>query len=158
MRASFFRHFTFAALILGLVLSVGCERKTRPQQVARVAENQINKIRFQQIFISFNEVDPNIKRTKAEAKVLAEKIYSDLKKRPSDFPDFVRQYSDDKFPAVYTLANYGQPLTEGDRERDDFPPAVGLKVFELKLGEVALVPYDKISCPAGFHLLIRLPL
>jgi len=145
-------------LLCGSLCTFGCRRKERPQQITRVAENQIEKVRFQQIFLSFKEIDPTQKRSKAEAKILAEKLFLDLQKKPSDFPDMVRQYSDDSFPAVYTLVNYGQTLAEGDRERDDFPPSVGLRVFELKLGEVALIPYDKVSSPAGYHLLIRLPL
>jgi len=149
--------FLFLIILLP-TFSWGCAQEKRKQQIFRVAENQIEKVRFQQIFISFKEVDTSKNRTKAEAKALAEKLFADLTKRPADFPDLVRKYSDDKFPAVYSLANFGQPLAEGDRERNDFPPAVGLKAFELKMGELALIEFDEKSSPAGYHLLMRLPL
>jgi hypothetical protein len=144
------------ALFFALILS-SCTPNRETQQIPRVASNQITKVRFQQIVLPFKEIDPTQTRTQEETKVIAERLFSELLKKPELFMDYVRQYSDDPFPATYTLVNYGQSPIEGERERDDFVVAISRRVFELKVGEIDLIPYDKEECPAGYHLVMRLP-
>jgi hypothetical protein len=147
-----------AYFFLSTMLLMACEPDIRPQQIPRIASNQIEKVRFQQILVSFKEVDAKQSRTKEQAQKLAEKLFSETQNNPSLFIDYVRQYSADPFPAVYTLVNFGQTAGEGERERDEFAPGIALTIFELKMGEVALIPYDEETCPAGYHLVMRLPL
>ncbi len=151
IKPSFLIAFSFIALS-------ACDRRDfKLQQIPRVASNQEARVRFQQIYLSFKEINPAQARSKKETEKLAKEIFEAATKRPSEFPDLVRKYSEDPFPAVYALVNYGQAPQEGERERDDFYPAVGLKAFEMKVGEIALVPYHPEGSPAGFHILMRLP-
>jgi len=104
---------------------------------------------------------PNVKRTSAEARELAFRVFHELR-AGADWNEFRKRYSDDKSSkgpgGPYWMANEGvaprRKLAEQPRERaaKDFAD-IG---FGLEIGEIGIAEYHPRSCPFGFHIIKRL--
>jgi hypothetical protein len=120
-------------------------------------EGQEERIVVQHILIAFKGSGvPNVKRGKEEAEKLAEEVYRRAMKG-EDFDELVKAYSNDRFPGIYPMVNFGVAETkQGENRREEFIPAFGDVGFLLKVGEIGLAPYDKKTSPYGWHIIRRI--
>ncbi len=115
-----------------------------------------DQVTVQHILIGFKHSVRNkkIARTKKQARALAERLYRRIQDG-EDFDALVKEYTDDRYPGIFTLVNRGiEPM--GRMSRDDMVPGFGDASFGLKVGEVVLVPWHYRSSPYGWHLIKRL--
>jgi foldase protein PrsA len=138
-------------LVLGLVLAmagapVDAGRKDEPNQVV-----------VQHLLIGFGKKVPNkqLDRSKAEAKALAVELL-ERAQAGEDFDAMVQEYTDDRYPGIYTMANKGQPKPADGFTRDQMAPRFGDVAFDLKVGEVGLAIYHPAMSPYGYHVIKRL--
>lgn len=144
--------------ICSLVSLVACEPYGAPQQIPRVAQYQADKIRFQDIVIQFKDIQPTHTRTKKEAEALAQKLYQDLQKRPSQFGEARKQYSDDPRPKAFQVVNFAHEATPNELKREDISEGLAEVLFQMKVGDIALVPYHAEKNPVGFQIIMALPI
>jgi hypothetical protein len=99
--------------------------------------------------------DKPIKRSKSEAKKLAEELFEKAK-GGEDFAEIIKQYTDDSPPGIYKMANFGAPVPSTDiYQREGMVGAFGDVGFPLKVGEFGLAPHDPIKSPYGWHIIKR---
>jgi parvulin-like peptidyl-prolyl isomerase len=151
--------------VAGLVLGCGSEQKskeTAPPAKDTMVQKQSQEpdvITVQHILIAFQGTLPGkpVNRTKEEAQKLAEEI---LEKTRSggDFDALVKEYTDDSYPGIYKMANFGAMADPGKQvySRGGMVPAFGNVGFSLKVGEVGLAPYDPRQSPYGWHIIKRI--
>jgi hypothetical protein len=122
-----------------------------------------DRITVQHILISFlgsAGTVPEVTRTRAEAKALAEMIVG-LARKGDDFGALVKQYTDDRAPGIYKLANFGvepilTPPSKKEYSRAKMVAAFGDVGFKLKVGEIGLAVYDPDKSKYGWHVIKRL--
>ncbi len=122
-----------------------------------------DRIQVQHLLISFQGSAgpvPNVTRTQAEAQALVSEIMAKLK-AGEDFKALVKKYTDDKYPGLYRMSNFGvTPVTEPPSKKE-YPRAKMVKSFgdvgfKLKVGEVGLAVYDPKDSKFGWHVIKRL--
>lgn len=113
-------------------------------------------IRIQHILIGFRGTvaHKRVTRTREEANQLAHKLYERVNKG-EDFGHLVREYSDDRDPGIYTIADRGATLNPGDYPRDAFSQDWADACFDLKVGQVSIIEYDPDKF-VGWHIIKRL--
>ncbi len=97
-------------------------------------------------------------RTPEDAKKLAHDVLERAKKG-EDFDALVKQYTDDRPPGIYAMANHGvTPRTTAPREfeRKGMVAAFGDVGFKLAVGEIGMSDYDPAKSPYGYHIIKRL--
>lgn len=111
------------------------------------AEVPDESIEIQHVLISFQGAPrmSGVTRTKAEAKVLAEKVYAEAI-GGADFDALVKQYTNDSFPGIY-------PMTKARRAK--MVKGFGDVGFRLKVGEIGVAPWDETASPFGWHIIKR---
>ena len=126
--------------------------------------NKTDRITVQHLLVGFEGSvrGKNINRSKAEAQKLAEELLTKAKSG-ADFDELVKDHTDDSFPGVYNLVNFG---IEGDKtnpnrekwvyKRGEMVAAFGDVGFVLDVGEFGLAPYDSEKSPFGWHLIKRI--
>jgi PPIC-type PPIASE domain len=114
-------------------------------------------IKVQHILISFVGKVPgkNVTRSQDEARALAAQILERAKKG-EDFDQLVSQYTDDRAPGIYLVANRGVTPGNGEFSRERMVPAFGNVGFSLAPGEIGMAEYDPASSPFGWHIIKRL--
>jgi len=134
------------------------EISVSPQEAKPIKRELANHVEVQHLLIAFGKTlsGKKVSRTQAQAKKLAEKLYAKAKKNPTQFGRLVRSYSDDQFPGIYDLANFGVAQKKGEFKRGQMVSAFGDAAFQLKKGELGLVNYDPKSSPYGYHIIKRI--
>ncbi|MCX6560433.1 MAG: peptidylprolyl isomerase [Candidatus Aminicenantes bacterium] len=147
----------FAPLILAAVLAA------QTAAPAQKPDGEPDRITLQHILISFlgsAGTVPDVTRTQAEAKALAEMILG-LARQGGDYGALVKQYTDDRAPGIYKMANFGVDPIQGPPSKKEYArakmvAAFGDVGFKLKVGEVGLAVYDPIKSKYGWHVIKRL--
>jgi hypothetical protein len=122
-----------------------------------------DRIQVQHILISFQGSAgpvPNITRTQAEAQALVNQIMARIK-AGEDFKALLKKHTDDKYPGIYRMANFGvTPITDPPSKmeylRAKMVKSFGDVGFKLKVGEVGLAVYDPKDSKFGWHIIKRL--
>ena len=120
----------------------------------------------QHILIGFEGSVPgkNITRTKEEARAVAAEVLAKAKKG-DDFDALVKQYTDDRAPGIYAMANTDvaiAPLKPGTKASGkEFPrggmvKSFGDVAFSLTVGEIGMAEYDHANSRFGWHIIKRL--
>ena len=132
-----------SALLLGLPTSA---KKDEPEVVV-----------VQHILIGYKGSirGKEIERTKKEAKALALELLERAKKG-EDFAELVQEYTDDRAPGIYKMANKGQPRPADGYGRDDMAYRFGDVAFSLEIGEIGLAEQHPAGSPYGWHIIKRL--
>lgn len=130
------------------------------------AAEQPAHVVVQHILIGFEGSVPgkNITRTKEAARALAAEVLARAQKG-EDFDALVKQYTDDRPPGIYALANTDvpiAPLKPGTKASGkEFPrggmvKSFGDVSFSLKVGEIGMAEYDHANSRFGWHIIKRL--
>ncbi len=127
------------------------ERVTGPERLA-----------VQHIVIAFKGTIPGpdgakITRTQEEAKALAEKLLAQAK-AGGDFDAMVKANTDDEYPGVYAMSNFGVPPNKAEKEysRGGMVRSFGDVSFSLPAGGVGLAVYDPAVSKYGWHIIKRI--
>lgn len=101
--------------------------------------------------------DKPIKRSKEEAKVLAEQLLEKLK-AGANFDEIIIQYTDDSPPGIYKMSNRGviSKLSRNIHRREDMVAAFGDTGFPLQVGEYGLAEHHPKKSPFGWHIVKRI--
>jgi hypothetical protein len=78
-----------------------------------------------------------------------------------DFKALVKSQTDDKYPGIYRMANFGGTAITEPPSKKEYPRAKMVKnfgdaAFKLKVGEVGLAVYDPKDSKYGWHIIKRL--
>ncbi len=137
---------TGQAVMIGaaLLILAGCSREPR-------------HIEVQHILISFQgAIDkPSVTRTRAEAESLAQAVY-EMALGGSDFAALVQEYTDDRFPGIYAMANLEVQPGRDEYARSGMVQVFGDVGFGLKVDEIGMGSYDPETSPFGWHIIKRL--
>lgn len=158
---------TWALLTLALAVGLGGCRQIGLAPVEpdpRAVEEdptlrEPRRVTIQHVLVSFAEGGANgATRSRAEAAALAQKVY-ELARRGHPFADLVYLYSDDAGSADtegrYELSNFGVNAGPDQMERSAAVQGFGDTAFELRVGEIRVVPYDATRSPYGWHVMKR---
>jgi hypothetical protein len=98
-----------------------------------------------------------ITRSKDEAEALAGNILAEAM-AGAPFDTLVKIYTEDSFPGIYGISNFGVSANSSDNEypRESLIPAFGDVSFGLSVGGISLAEYDPIQSPYGWHIIKRL--
>ncbi|MCJ7563163.1 MAG: peptidylprolyl isomerase [Candidatus Aminicenantes bacterium] len=118
-----------------------------------------DRVAVQHILIAFKGSIPEEKvvRTSEEARVLAVKLFERAKKG-EDFDALVKKYTDDEYPGIYRMSNFG---VEPNKEKKEYSRAgmvrsFGDVSFSLPAGGVGLAVYDPQKSKYGWHIIKRI--
>jgi hypothetical protein len=114
-------------------------------------------ITVQHCLIGFEGSVPgkSIKRTKEEAKELAERLMK-LVQGGDKFEEIINQFTDDSPPGIYKMTNNGVRQVPGAYPRGGMVPAFGDTGFPLQVGEYGLAQHDTAKSPFGWHIVKRI--
>jgi len=128
-----------------------------PAQPAQAAAVEPEHIQVQHILIGFTGSVPGkpINRTPEEARKLAYEIL-ERGKKGEDFDALVKQYTEDAYPGIYSMANNGVTPAQGEFPRNRMVAAFGDTGFPLKVGGIGIADHDKQKSPYGYHIVKRL--
>ena len=154
----------FLALAVA-VLAMGCgsekkseEEASSTESAAAEREKEPDVIAVQHILIGFQGTLPGkqVTRTKEEAEELAGEILARVRSG-EDFDALVKEYTDDSYPGVYRMANFGvnADLARGVYSRGGMVPAFGDVGFSLEVGDVGMASYEEHKSPFGWHIIKR---
>jgi parvulin-like peptidyl-prolyl isomerase len=161
VRAGYFLGFALALLL------IGCGSGQKSQEAAKqskdtVAQEQSKEpdvIAVQHILVAFEGSLPGkpVTRSKEEAQQLAGEILAKARSG-GDFDAMVKQYTDDSYPGVYRMANFGVTADPSQQvySRGGMVPAFGDVGFSLKVGEVGMAAYSLEESPYGWHVIKRI--
>ena len=128
------------------ILAAG--RRTGPDRVA-----------VQHVLIAFQGsiLDEKVTRGKHEAQALAREIFERAKKG-EDFDGLVKSFTNDEYPGIYRMANFGLELLKEKKEysRAGMVWSFGEVSFGLPVGGIGLAVYDPKSSKYGWHIIKRL--
>ncbi len=152
---------TIVRCLVPILLAAALTAQTAPP--AQKPSGEPDRITVQHILVSFQGsagTVPDVTRTQAEAKALAEKILG-LARGGADFLALVKEHTDDRAPGIYKLANFGvepilSPPSRKEYARARMVAAFGDVGFKLKPGEVGLAAYDPVKSKFGWHVIKRL--
>jgi len=154
-----------------LITKDGCEVLTKnvPKEIDEVenflaavqpqkAPGEPDRIAVQHILIAFKGSIPETKvtRTSAEAQTLAWELYGRIKKG-EDFDALVKKYTDDEYPGIYRMTNFGVTPNKEKKEypRSGMVRSFGDVGFSLPLGGVGMAVYDPLRSKYGWHIIKR---
>jgi hypothetical protein len=126
--------------------SVAVSAPVAPTPTPKVDEPMPESIAVQHVLVAYRgakNAPKTVKRSKAEARKLAEQVLSEAR-GGADFSELAVRYSDDP-GAKGSRGNLGK------RKRDAFVPAFADAAFRLKEGEVSGV----VETEFGFHIIKR---
>jgi parvulin-like peptidyl-prolyl cis-trans isomerase-like protein len=123
-------------------------------------------VTIQHILIGFEGTVPgkNITRTQEAARALAADVLARARKG-EDFDALVKQYTDDRAPGIYSMANNnvtpatprpGSRATGREYARGTMVKSFGDVSFSLKVGEIGMAEYDHTNSKFGWHIIKRL--
>ena len=98
-----------------------------------------------------------ITRSREEAIDLAGRILL-VANGGASFDSLVTVYSEDSFPGIYGISNFGvsPDRTQNEYGRGEFVEAFGDVGFGLSVGGIGLAEYDPLRSPFGWHVIRRL--
>ncbi len=151
--------------LLVLFATAGCDSKKDGEAGAESAQSakpaklaEPEYIAVQHILIAFEGSVPgkNITRSKESAQELAGKVY-EMAKSGKDFDELVKEFTDDAYPGIYKMANFGVPpdMSQKIFPRDRMVPAFGDVGFPLELGGIGMAAYDPEKSQYGWHIIKR---
>jgi len=152
-------------LLVVLTLALGCqseegakeESKGEAPEMAKVPEPDY--ITVQHILVGFQGSVPgkNITRSKESARELAVKVY-EMAKSGKEFGALVTEFTDDSYPGIYKMANFGVPgdMSQKVFPRDKMVGAFGDVGFPLQVGDVGLAEFDPQKSKYGWHIIKRI--
>ena len=118
-----------------------------------------DRVAVQHILVAFKGSVPEEKivRTQEEAQVLAMELFERVQKG-EDFDALVKKYTDDEYPGIYRMSNFG---VEPDKDKKEYSRAgmvrsFGDVSFSLALGGVGLAVYDPQKSKYGWHIIKRI--
>ncbi len=118
-----------------------------------------DRVAVQHILIAFQGSIPEAKitRSREDARALALEIFERAKKG-EDFDRLVKRYTDDEYPGIYRMANFGLELLKEKKEysRAGMVWSFGEVGFGLPVGGVGLAAYEPASSKYGWHIIKRL--
>ena len=116
-------------------------------------------VTVQHILIAFQGTIPDagITRSEADAQKLAQELLMRAR-QGEDFDALVKQYTDDAYPGIYSMANAGRAADSGKQEfsRSGMVKAFGDVSFGLQVGEIGMAVYDRKTSKFGWHIIKRL--
>ena len=126
---------------------------------AACARKASERITVQHILIAFKGSIPEarVSRSLSEAKGLAFALYARARKG-EDFDALVKQYTDDEYPGIYAMSNFGVEPDAARKEyaRSRMVKAFGDVGFRLKVGGIGLAEHDPKDSKYGWHIIKRL--
>ena len=139
--------------------AAGCDSKKDGEDGAESTKSvEPEYIAVQHILIAFEGSVPgkNITRSKESAQELADKVY-EMAKSGKDFDELVKEFTDDAYPGVYKMANFGLPADMAQKiyARDRMVQAFGDVGFPLELGGIGMAGYDPEKSKYGWHIIKR---
>ena len=144
--------------LAGLLFLAGCGGGSGANIIKGTATSEPDHVSVQHILVGFEGSVPgkDVTRSREEASRLANELYTRAK-AGDDFDKLVEEYTDDRVPGIYDLANNG---ITADTSRLEYPRskmarAFGDVAFSLKVGEVGLTYYDASDSPFGYHVIKR---
>ena len=146
------------SLLVMIVFIAACGGGDSAPVPGAVEDDQPDVITVQHVLIGFDKSVPGkTDRTQAEAQTLANSVYEKAK-AGENFDELVREYSNDNYPGVYELANFG---VEADKDmlqynRKDMAKSFGDVAFSLQVNEIGMANYDKSNSKYGWHIILRL--
>ncbi|MCJ7642959.1 MAG: peptidyl-prolyl cis-trans isomerase [Candidatus Aminicenantes bacterium] len=116
-------------------------------------------VTVQHILIAFQGTIPDagITRSLTDAQKLAQELLMRAR-QGEDFDALVRQYTNDAYPGIYSMANAGTAPDAANQEfsRTRMVKAFGDVGFGLKVGEIGMAVYDHVTSKYGWHIIKRL--
>jgi hypothetical protein len=96
-----------------------------------------------------------VTRSKADAQRLAQRVLADAR-AGRQFRELVRLFSDDRGnDGTIEIANWGVTPGPSERERRTLVRGFTAAAFRLAPDEIALVEYDPVASPFGWHVIKR---
>jgi hypothetical protein len=152
-------------LLVTALAAFGCQSEKKTEEApAPATESDVASgdepdfISVQHILIAFKGSipDPKVTRTMEEAEKLAADIFIRAK-GGEDFDELVKEYTDDAYPGVYKMANFGVPADMSQKifARDRMVKAFGDVGFPLEVGGIGLAQYNPQSSRYGWHIIKR---
>jgi hypothetical protein len=141
-----------SSVLAPLLLLLGCGQETSTavpagmdaaiQALMAKPEQPDESIEVQHVLIAFQGARrmDHIKRSKEEARALAERVYAEAI-GGADFGALVAQHTDDSAPGIY-------PMTKATRA--GMVRGFGDVGFRLKVGEIGVSPWDADASPFGW--------
>ena len=147
------KSYLFLFCFIGAIFFSSCQSKENKN-----SESLPQRVKVQSILIGFKGSLPGkeIERSKEEAQKLAQDIFEKSKGQGADFGSLVVSHSDDMVPGVFELTNDAENKKTDQFLKSEFFKAWADKAFELKVGEVAYIPYEENQAAYGFYILKRL--
>jgi hypothetical protein len=152
------RSVLFLAAVSSLVW--GCQSKEQPSNdQAGAGRPEPDYVTVQHILIGFQGSVPgkNVTRSRESARELAEKVF-EMAKSGTDFGELVKEFTDDAYPGVYRMANFGVPADRSQKifPRDGMVQAFGDVGFPLEVGGIGMAEYDPQKSKYGWHIIKRI--
>ena len=94
------------AIFVALLLAAGCQSKDKDESAEAIPEPDY--IAVQHVLIGFQGSLPGktVERTKEEAAELAMALF-ERAKSGEDFGKLVQEFTDDSYPGIYKMSNFG---------------------------------------------------
>ncbi|MDZ4803905.1 MAG: peptidylprolyl isomerase [Candidatus Eisenbacteria bacterium] len=98
-----------------------------------------------------------ITRSKDAARALADRLLLEARAGAS-FDTLVMNHSEDEFPGIYGISNFGVSPNQSDNEypREALVPGFGDVGFNLPVGGIDVAEYEPVKSPYGWHVIKRL--
>ena len=140
-----------------LLLAGLCGLLLLPLLEVSARRGEPDRVKVQHILIGFKKTiqGKTIDRSKSEAKELAYELY-DRAVAGEDFGELVEEYTDDRAPGIYVIANDETGVPKGAFRRRQLAVSFGDVSFRLEVGEVGVAKYHSSNSPFGFHVIKRL--
>jgi hypothetical protein len=110
----------------------------------------------QHILIAFQGTIPDagITRSQTDAQKLAQELLMRARQE-EDFDVLVRQYTNDAYTGIYSMANSGAVPDAANKEfsRARMVKTFGDVSFGLNVGEIGMAAYDPLTSNYGWHTL-----
>jgi len=148
-------------LLAALSAAVAQSEKAAPE---REASGEPDHIQVQHILIAYRGSlsGKEISRSREEAKELAHQLFEEAK-AGADFDALVKQHTDDSYPGIYGLSNFGVTPAGPEFPRGRMVAAFGDVGFKLAVGEVGMADWNPAKnaqgrpiSPFGWHIIKRI--
>jgi hypothetical protein len=115
------------------------------------------RVTVQHILIGFRASVPKkwIERSKKQAEGLAEEVLKRAR-AGEEFAGLVKEYTNDRFPGLYTLVNRKVDPEPGEYRRGAMVKSFGDVAFGLEIGQIGMASHHPTRSPYGWHIIKRL--
>lgn len=124
-----------------------------------LCKKEPERVTVQHVLIAFKGSIPKetVTRTREEAEKLANEVFERAKKG-EDFDALVKEYTDDNYPGVYRMANFGaEPdRDQGELSRSKMIKGFGDVSFKLAVNEIGMAEFSPEKSKYGWHIIKRL--